>query len=138
MMDDTTSTEHKTHTKRRFKFNKNKAKSENEGGGEEGDDDTLGEQAEVDVEAWGTLSKSFRRVQTLLDKNRELIQQANENHQSKIPDDIAKNVGLIREINGNILKVISIYSDLSTDFSNIVNQRKRMKNNEGHTESLES
>ena len=84
------------------------------------------------------LSRSFRRVQTMLDKNRELIQQANENHQSKVPDNIAKNVGLIREINGNISKVISIYSDLSNNFSNIVSQRKRMKKNDGHTESSEN
>lgn len=134
-MDDTTSTGHKTLTAKRFKFNKNKARSEKEGEGEEPDDD---DKVVADVEVWDTLSKSFRHVQTVLDKNRELIQQANENHQSKIPDNIAKNVGLIHEINGNISKVISIYSDLSTNFSNMVSQRKRMKSNDGHTESSES
>ncbi|KAI8008859.1 Protein EARLY FLOWERING 4 [Camellia lanceoleosa] len=54
--------------------------------------------------------------------NQALIQQVNENHQSKMPDNFVKNVALIREINSNISKVISLYSDLSVDFSNIVQQ----------------
>ncbi|KAI6670955.1 hypothetical protein NL676_005840 [Syzygium grande] len=57
-----------------------------------------------DVEVWEMLSASFRQVQSALDRNRALISQVNENHQSKVPDNLAKNVGLIREINGNISK----------------------------------
>jgi hypothetical protein len=79
---------------------------------------------ECDVEVWEILSKSFLQVQSVLDQNRALINQVNENHQSKIPDNLAKNVNLIREINSNISKVVSIYSDLSVDFSNIVHQRR--------------
>jgi hypothetical protein len=67
-------------------------------------------------------------VQSVLDHNRDLIQQVNANHQSKIPDNLVKNVSLIREINGNISKVMSIYSDLSVNFSNIVQERRRVKN----------
>ncbi|KAJ6948258.1 protein EARLY FLOWERING 4-like [Populus alba x Populus x berolinensis] len=62
------------------------------------------EDEECDVEAWDTLSKSFKQVQSVLDRNRDLIQQVNANHQSKIPDNLVKNVSLIREINGNISK----------------------------------
>lgn len=86
------------------------------------------EEEECDVEAWDTLSKSFKQVQSVLDHNRDLIQQVNANHQSKIPDNLVKNVSLIREINGNISKVMSIYSDLSVNFSNIVQERRRVKN----------
>ncbi|KAJ6750741.1 hypothetical protein OIU85_001293 [Salix viminalis] len=86
------------------------------------------EEAECDVEAWDTLSKSFKQVQSVLDHNRDLIQQVNSNHRSKIPDNLVKNVSLIREINGNISKVISIYSDLSVNFSNIVQERRRVNN----------
>ena len=86
------------------------------------------EEEECDVEAWDTLSKSFKQVQSVLDHNRDLIRQVNANHQSKIPDNLVKNVSLIREINGNISKVISIYSDLSVNFSNIVQERRRVKN----------
>ncbi|KAE8666732.1 Phosphoinositide phospholipase C 4 [Hibiscus syriacus] len=44
-------------------------------------------------------------TETVLDQNRELIKKVNENHQSKIADNLVKNVGWIREINGNISKL---------------------------------
>ncbi|CAL5386433.1 unnamed protein product [Camellia sinensis] len=105
------------------------------GGGDDvvGGDDEEFRGEECDNEAWDTLSKSFRQVQSVLDQNRALIQQVNENHQSKMPDNLVKNVALIREINGNISKVMSIYSDLSVDFSNIVQQRRAI-NNDDHVE----
>ncbi|KAF1890010.1 hypothetical protein Lal_00025341 [Lupinus albus] len=37
---------------------------------------------------------------------------------------MAKNVDLIQKINSNISKVLSIYSDLSSSFSNSVSQRR--------------
>nr|KJB30652.1 hypothetical protein B456_005G153800 [Gossypium raimondii] len=37
-------------------------------------------------EAWATLDKNFKQVQSVLDRNRMLIQQVNNNHQSKNPD----------------------------------------------------
>ncbi|GKU93364.1 hypothetical protein SLEP1_g6962 [Rubroshorea leprosula] len=58
-----------------------------------------------DGEAWSTLSKAFKQVQAVLDQNWDLIQKVNENHRSKIPDNLVKNVALIGEINGNISKV---------------------------------
>ncbi|KAK9159072.1 hypothetical protein Scep_005646 [Stephania cephalantha] len=90
------------------------------GGGDDGDE-------ECDGEVWETFNQSFRQVQTVLDQNRALIQQVNENHQSKLPDNLTKNVALIREINGNISKVVTMYSDLGVNFSNVF-QERRMKN----------
>ncbi|XP_020230478.1 protein ELF4-LIKE 1 [Cajanus cajan] len=79
---------------------------------------------ECDDEAWSMLSRSFRQAQTVLDENRALIQEVNSNHESKIPDNMVKNVGLIAQIHGNISKVRSIYSDLSVNFMNIVRERR--------------
>ncbi|GFP81510.1 protein early flowering 4 [Phtheirospermum japonicum] len=59
-------------------------------------------------------------VQSVLDSNRHLIQQANDHHCSKIPCNLAMNVEVIREIYANIFKFIRLYSDLSESFSNIV------------------
>ncbi|KMT18209.1 hypothetical protein BVRB_2g023800 [Beta vulgaris subsp. vulgaris] len=70
-----------------------------------------------DHESWNAFADSFSQVQTVLDRNRLLIQQANENHQSRMPDNMVKNVAIIQELNGNITKVASIYADLSTNFS---------------------
>lgn len=86
---------------------------------EEEDDDEF-----CDVETWETLSKSFREVQSVLDRNRRLIQQVNGNHCSKMPHNLAKNVDLICEINANISKVVALYSNLSANFSTIVHQRR--------------
>ncbi|XP_019188213.1 PREDICTED: protein EARLY FLOWERING 4-like [Ipomoea nil] len=101
----------------RFSGGRKQYESEKEEGEEVGGE-------ECDQEAWETLSQSFRDVQTVLDQNRTLIQQVNENHQSKLPNNIARNVDLIREINGNISKVVGMYSDLSGNFSGIVHQRR--------------
>ncbi|GAV66616.1 DUF1313 domain-containing protein, partial [Cephalotus follicularis] len=106
-----------------------KTNKDKSNGGDAAADADVGyaEEEECDVEVWDTLSKNFKQVQTVLDHNRILIQQVNENHQSRTPDNLVKNVGLIREINRNISKVQFIYSDLSLNFSNTVNQRGRAK-----------
>ncbi|KAK8277700.1 hypothetical protein V6Z11_D10G292500 [Gossypium hirsutum] len=64
-----------------------------------------------------TTLMNFKQVQSVLDRNRMLIQQVNDNHQSKNPDNMVKNVALIQELNGNISKVVSLYSDMSSNFS---------------------
>lgn len=94
-----------------------------------GDEDEEEEEEEeddgfCDVEAWETLSRSFMEVQSLLERNRRLIQQVNDNHRSKIPHNLAKNVDLICEINANMSKVISLYSGLSANLSAVVRQRR--------------
>ncbi|KAJ8752441.1 hypothetical protein K2173_004077 [Erythroxylum novogranatense] len=82
---------------------------------------------EVDGEAWATFNNSFDEVQSVLDRNRALIQQVNENHESKVPENMVKNVSLIQEINGNINKVVSLYSDLSTNFVSACHQQRNKK-----------
>ncbi|XP_073157958.1 uncharacterized protein [Henckelia pumila] len=76
-----------------------------------------------DPEVWAAFTANFSQVQSVLDRNRALIQQVNENHRSKIQDNLVKNVDLIQEINGNIAKVVSLYSNLSADFSSLFHQR---------------
>lgn len=97
------------------------------GGGKDGNDKEDDE--ECDAEAWETLSRGFKDAQSVLDQNRDLIRQVNENHRSKVPDNLVKNVALIKEINGNITKVMGIYTDLSVNFSDIVQQRRAMTRN---------
>ncbi|CAA7028947.1 unnamed protein product [Microthlaspi erraticum] len=70
-----------------------------------------------DPAMWENLDRNFRQVQSVLDRNRSLIQQVNDNHQSRMADNMSKNVALIQELNGNISKVVSMYSDLNTNFS---------------------
>ncbi|TKY47540.1 EARLY FLOWERING 4 [Spatholobus suberectus] len=91
-----------------------------------GESDGEVEEAEDgDPEVWATLNKGFRQVQSVLDRNRLLIQQVNENQQSRMPDNMAKNVSLIQELNGNISKVVSLYSDLNTNFTNVCQHRPK-------------
>lgn len=102
------------------------AKGENDEEKQVEDREKGDEEEQCDVEVWETLSKSFKQVQSLLDQNRVLIQQVNENHQSKTRENMTKNVALIRQINGNISKVLNMYSDLSFNFSNIVHRRREI------------
>ncbi|KAL7081993.1 hypothetical protein ACP275_14G073200 [Erythranthe tilingii] len=90
-------------------------------GGEE--EETVEEESICDSEAWEILSKSFAEVQSVLDRNRRLIRQVNDNHRSKIPHNLAVNVKLIREINANISTVSGLYSNLSANFSTVVRRR---------------
>ncbi|KAI7747840.1 hypothetical protein M8C21_005899, partial [Ambrosia artemisiifolia] len=52
-----------------------------------------------------TFHKSFVQVEHILDQNRVLINEINQNQESKMPDNLTRNVGLIRELNNNIRKV---------------------------------
>ncbi|XP_038892867.1 protein EARLY FLOWERING 4-like [Benincasa hispida] len=79
---------------------------------------------EYDAEVWASFDQTFRQVQSVLDRNRTLIQQVNENHQSRIPSNMVDNVALIQELNGNISKVVSMYSDFSSDFSSAFSNHK--------------
>lgn len=64
-----------------------------------------------------TFQKSFVQVQNILDQNKLLISEINQNHESKIPDNLSRNVGLIRELNNNIRRVVELYTDLSNSFT---------------------
>ncbi|MCO5563741.1 hypothetical protein L7F22_017388 [Adiantum nelumboides] len=65
---------------------------------------------------WETFQKSFSQVQAILDQNRVLIREINQNHESKIPENLTRNVALIRELNRNIARVVELYANLSTEF----------------------
>lgn len=71
----------------------------------------------VDGKVMQTFQKSFVEVQDILDQNRVLISEINQNHETKIPDNLSRNVGLIRELNNNIRRVVDLYADLSTSFT---------------------
>ncbi|KAL6519205.1 Protein ELF4-LIKE 4 [Orobanche gracilis] len=73
--------------------------------------------SQLDGKILQTFQKSFVQVQNILDQNRLLINEINQNHESKIPDNLSRNVGLIRELNSNIRRVVDLYADLSTDFT---------------------
>lgn len=81
-----------------------------------------------DPEVWASFDNSFRQVQSVLDRNRLLIQQVNENQQSRNHDNMVKNVSLIQELNGNISKVAHIYSDLNSNFTSMAHQRSKTNN----------
>ncbi|WOH08968.1 hypothetical protein DCAR_0728419 [Daucus carota subsp. sativus] len=75
---------------------------------------------QVDGKVVQTFQKSFGQVQNILDQNRLLINEINQNHESKVPDNLSRNVGLIRELNNNIRRVVDLYSDLSSNVSKSV------------------
>lgn len=77
----------------------------------------IGVGAQVDGKVVQTFQKSFLQVQNILDQNRLLINEINQNHESKIPDHLTRNVGLIRELNNNIRRVVDLYADLSASFA---------------------
>ncbi|CAN6472329.1 unnamed protein product [Victoria cruziana] len=85
----------------------------------EGEDEERQRQEEErrGVKIWEAFRQRFLQVQSVLDQNRVLISQVNENHQSRLPDNLSKNVALIREVNSNISKIVSLYADLSSNFS---------------------
>ncbi|KAK4551385.1 hypothetical protein RGQ29_021487 [Quercus rubra] len=81
---------------------------------------SIGSTAQVDGKVLQTFQKSFGQVQHILDQNRLLINEINQNHESKIPDNLSRNVGLIRELNNNIRRVVDLYADLSSSVSKSV------------------
>ncbi|KAJ4717809.1 ELF4-like 4 [Melia azedarach] len=64
-----------------------------------------------------TFQRSFGQVQDILDQNRLLIDEINQNHESKVPVNLTRNVGLIKELNNNIKRVVHLYTDLSSNIT---------------------
>ncbi|XP_074579035.1 protein ELF4-LIKE 3-like [Curcuma longa] len=64
-----------------------------------------------------TFKKSFVQVQSILEQNRLLINEISQNHESRSPCKLGRNVGLIRELNDNIRRVVDLYADLSVSFA---------------------
>ncbi|KAG6529278.1 protein ELF4-LIKE 3-like [Zingiber officinale] len=88
-----------------------------------------GSAGQLDGKVMQTFQKNFVQVQSILDHNRVLINEINQNHESKVPDNLSRNVGLIRELNDNIRRVVDLYADLSVSFS------KSMEADSGHKRS---
>ncbi|CAH9090518.1 unnamed protein product [Cuscuta epithymum] len=84
----------------------------------------------IDSKVLQTFQKSFLQVQNILDQNRLLINEINQNHESKIPDNLTRNVGLIRELNNNIRRVVDLYADLSDSLT-----KSREASSEGESAS---
>ncbi|XP_023521403.1 protein ELF4-LIKE 3-like isoform X3 [Cucurbita pepo subsp. pepo] len=77
----------------------------------------MGNGRQMDGKMAHTFQKNFVQVQNILDQNRLLINEINQNHESKMPDNLARNVGLIRELNNNIRRVVDLYAHLSASFT---------------------
>ncbi|MED6177168.1 Protein ELF4-LIKE 4 [Stylosanthes scabra] len=75
-----------------------------------------GNNEEIDNKVLKRFQNSFVQVQNILDQNRVLINEINLNHESKVADNLGRNVGLIRELNNNIRRVVDLYAGLSTSF----------------------
>lgn len=73
----------------------------------------------VDRRVSSIFNNVSRQVQFLLDHNRLLINEINQNHEAKIPEGLTRNVMLIRQLNNNIGKVVDLYANLSSNFSNV-------------------
>ncbi|KAE8677142.1 Protein ELF4-LIKE 3 [Hibiscus syriacus] len=71
----------------------------------------------MDSKVVQTFQKCFVQVQNILDQDRLLINEINQNHESKMPHNLTRNVGLIRELNNNIRRVVDLYGDLSSSFT---------------------
>ncbi|XP_051187436.1 protein ELF4-LIKE 3-like [Lolium perenne] len=69
----------------------------------------------------GKAVQAFERcsgqVQGILEHNRVLIQEIKQNQESGEDSDLNRNVALIRELNSNIARIGSLYSDLSAAFA---------------------
>ncbi|KAL5160621.1 Protein ELF4-LIKE 4 [Glycine soja] len=79
--------------------------------------DFIGNSTQVDSRLLQVFQKSLLQAQDILNQNRLLINEINQNHESKMPDNLSRNVGLIRELNSNIRRVVDLYADLSNSFT---------------------
>lgn len=83
----------------------------------ERDNLVVGNGSQIEGKLLGALQRNFLQVQTILDQNRLLINEINQNHESRIPDNLSRNVGLIRELNDNIRRIVDLYGNLSVSFA---------------------
>ncbi|KAL6846101.1 hypothetical protein ACP4OV_023549 [Aristida adscensionis] len=63
------------------------------------------------------LQHRFSEAQGILEHNRRLIQEINQNERSRDPDRLARNASLLHELNTNVSRVVGIYADLSGSFN---------------------
>ncbi|GFQ02652.1 protein elf4-like 3 [Phtheirospermum japonicum] len=68
--------------------------------------------SQIDTKLRQTFQKNFVQVQNILDQKRLLINEINQNHELKIPYNLTRNVGLIRELTNNIRSVVDLCRSL--------------------------
>ena len=68
---------------------------------------------QVDGRIIQAFQKNLLQAQDILDQNRLLINEINQNHLSNMPQNLSRNVGLIKELNNNIRRVVDLYAALS-------------------------
>lgn len=73
------------------------------------------------------------QVQHLLDHNRLLINEINQNHKANVPEGLTRNVMLIRELNVNIGKVVDLYANMSTNFADAFENLQEVISNQNNT-----
>lgn len=73
------------------------------------------------------------QVQYLLDHNRLLINEINQNHKANVPEGLTRNVMLIRELNNNIGKVVDLYANMSTNFADAFENLQEVNSNQNNT-----
>ncbi|KAI5080062.1 hypothetical protein GOP47_0005541 [Adiantum capillus-veneris] len=69
-----------------------------------------------DGKSWEAFNTGFSEVQKILEENKVLIGEINHNQESKIPENLTRNVSLIKELNNNMNQVVGLYTDLSSSF----------------------
>eukprot|EP00250_Pteridium_aquilinum_P007915 c17530_g1_i1 orf=444-806(+) len=73
-----------------------------------------------DGQSWEAFNNGFCEVQKILEENKVLIGEINHNQESKVPENLSRNVGLIKELNSNMTHVVGLYTDLSSSFVNFM------------------
>ncbi|KAJ9534591.1 hypothetical protein QJQ45_022190 [Haematococcus lacustris] len=58
-------------------------------------------------------------VDDLLDQNKLLIAEINQNHELKTPDALVRNVVLIKQLNVNVSRVVTLYSELAQQIESL-------------------
>jgi hypothetical protein len=79
--------------------------------------------------SWEAINNGFFEVQKILQENKLLIGEINHNQESKMPNNIARNVALIKELNSNMTQVVGLYSNLSSSFVSYMEEEAAQKRN---------
>lgn len=54
-------------------------------------------------------------AQELLDQNKLLITEINQNHELKTPEALTRNAVLIKQLNNNVSRVVALYAELAAE-----------------------
>ena len=98
-----------------------------------------GEQVQdISTHSWEAINNSFFEVQKILQENKLLIGEINHNQESKMPNNIARNVALIKELNSNMTQVVGLYSNLSSSFVSYIEEEAAQKHKADNQEKKHS